>query len=207
MCGVIGLQNYKKEKNITDLYKLVIESKIRGLHAFGCAFWDKQKKAIICKKTNIFPTIKFFEDYIKSDSHTLIYHNRYSTSGDWKNQENNQPITTENISIAMNGVISMEEKSVFENKYNIKCKSYNDTEIINQLYLKNKNFNFLKELTGSFAFVALIHDKLYAYRNKFRPLHKFEFKNSVWICSTADIAQRALNIKTEELKPNKIYEF
>mgnify|MGYP000618844717 CR=1 FL=1 len=52
-------------------------------------------------------------------SNNIIYHNRYSTSGDYKNHENNQPIFNNELSLVFNGVLDMGTKKQIENKYNI----------------------------------------------------------------------------------------
>ena len=53
-------------------------------------------------------------------SNLQIYHNRYSTSGDFKNHLNNQPIEIGDTSLCFNGVIDMGTKSQMEEKYQIK---------------------------------------------------------------------------------------
>ena len=104
------------------------ELSIRGLHYFGICYYDNNKYKVI-KSFN-----KEFERFIKifemSDSNKFIFHNRYSTSGDWIDENNNQPIALDNIgAIAMNGVLSMSTKKEYEKKYGVKCKCDNDSEI------------------------------------------------------------------------------
>ena len=87
MCSVIGFfGRYNKEL----LTKVFFNSRIRGLHAFGYAYYNEQDLQV-----------KKFLDYdnfvasINEDKpNKFIAHFRYSTSGDYNNQENNQPLKT-----------------------------------------------------------------------------------------------------------------
>jgi glucosamine 6-phosphate synthetase-like amidotransferase/phosphosugar isomerase protein len=188
MCGVIGFYS----KNVTikqmDLLKrLMQESSIRGTHSFGVAY-NGVDGFKINKSFNLdFKTL--FDGYEKSRNNFLIFHNRYCTSGDYLEMQNNQPILGDDACLAMNGVISMKTKSEFEKDFNVKCRSDNDTEII--LNVKISQIEFLKQnLNISFAGVFLYHDRLVALRNDKRPLYMFDYLEAVYICSTKDIAKR-----------------
>lgn len=183
--------------------KLIHESKIRGLHSFGYSFFENGITTTV--KTFTLPdNLKLFA---KSSTNGFIYHNRYSTSGDWHSEINNQPITQDNVSVAMNGVISMSPRNEYEKEYNIKCHTDNDSEIFLQLLLQGKNpEEIINSIGGSCAVVWLVDNKVYAIRNAHRPLHYFKKDNAIFVCSTADIAYRAVGVKTEEIPPYKLFD-
>jgi glutamine phosphoribosylpyrophosphate amidotransferase len=156
-------------------------------------------------KTFTIPTdLKLFAD---SPSKGFIYHNRYSTSGDWHTEINNQPITHQNISVAMNGVVSMKPRKEYEKEYGIKCSTENDSEIFLRLLEKGiPPEDVIKQMGGSCAVVWLEDNKVYAIRNQHRPLHYFIKDDAVFVCSTNDIAHRAVGVKTEEILPYSLFD-
>ena len=139
----------------------------------------------------------------------IIYHNRYSTSGDHMDHNNNQPIHSNNISLVFNGVLDMRTKQEIEEDYNIKMQTENDGEIIIQKCGNNidKIKKFVKTTNGSFAGLFLLNDTMIAIRNKNRPLWKLEHLNAVYYASTKDIFKRInKNFNPSQLKENVIYE-
>jgi len=126
----------------------------------------------------------------------MIFHNRYSTSGDWENQNNNMPITLGDISVAVNGVISMKSKSRFNKEFKVNCHSENDAEIFAQKLAMGKlpPAHIIKKELGSASFAAVyIRDgEVFAIRNRKRPLYYFIKYGAVFVVSTIDIARRAL---------------
>jgi len=203
MCGVIGFSCEKPNKeNISILNNLIYQSKIRGLHSFGYSYIDGLIKT---EKHHDINSVKL------PMSNKIIYHNRYSTSGDYKNHENNQPICNNEMSLVFNGVLDMGTKEEIENKYNIKMETENDGEII----LKNCGANidlinkFVKETSGSFAGMILTKsNKLLAIRNSKRPLWQLNHLGCVYLASTKDIFKRVDNsFEPTQLKENTIYEY
>jgi glutamine phosphoribosylpyrophosphate amidotransferase len=194
MCSVIG---YKGIFNEQIVKKLLYNSRIRGIHAFGYSFYSEQK--LITKK---FIEYKKFEQSLLEDKPSLfIAHFRYSTSGDYKIIENNQPLLDNDIAIAFNGVISQKTKEEIEQEYNVKLKSDNDGYLlINRL--EDKEFLLKKNI--SYALVGLKEKKLFCIRNKNRPLHLFEDKNLIIIASTKDILKRSGINNSIQLLVNKM---
>ena len=89
MCGVVGYYSEKPNKQDIDLVKqLIYQSKIRGLHAFGYTY--------IANNKTITNKIERLEDLNIPITNTLIYHNRYTTSGDHNESKNNQPLKHKN---------------------------------------------------------------------------------------------------------------
>jgi glutamine phosphoribosylpyrophosphate amidotransferase len=205
MCGIIGFITREKTiGQIEFLYKLAVQSKIRGLHSFGLAFFDKE---MITKKTRTLPGLDFFEDFLNSGSLSLIYHNRYSTSGDYQDMENNQPITIGDISVAVNGNISMKEKGEFEKEFGVRCITANDSEILLHKIESKEVLELLRYEGVTLAAVYLRRGCLYAVRNDKRPLYKFNYLNATYVCSTQDIAMRAgFKNGLFPIKPFEIFE-
>tara|TARA_R110000737_G_scaffold58791_1_gene85121 strand:+ start:1669 stop:2280 length:612 start_codon:yes stop_codon:yes gene_type:complete len=203
MCGVVGFSCEKPDAGkIELLQKIIIQSKIRGLHSFGYSYFEeeiKTKKRHDIKNVNL-PIAK-----------KIIYHNRYSTSGDYKDHNNNQPISNPDMSLVFNGVLDMGTKEEIENKYEISMQTDNDGEIL--LHKcgadKEKLIHFLKNNKGSFAGLILTSsNELLAVRNPNRPLWKLEHDNATYFASTKDIFKRVdSSFEPEQLKEYKVYEY
>lgn len=71
-----------------------------------------------------------WEDMRRDRPMSLIAHTRYSTSGDWETNANNQPIAVGRLAIVHNGLVSMATREEYEPLYNVSCKTDNDSEII-----------------------------------------------------------------------------
>lgn len=203
MCGIIGFScKSPNEENIEILNKLIFQSKIRGLHSFGYSYLNdtlqtEKHHDINCVKPPM--------------SNKIIYHNRYSTSGDYKNHANNQPIHNKEMSLVFNGVLDMGTKQEIESKYNIKMQNDNDGEIILNTCGTNIDLiqKFVTETTGSFAGMILTNsNKLLAIRNTKRPLWQLNHLNCVYLASTKDIFKRVNKaFEPTQLKENTIYEY
>lgn len=192
MCGILGANVEKTKEELEFCKKLMKELCIRGLHSFGICMFDNNRYKL-CKTLN-----KQFNNYIEefknSDTNKFIFHNRYSTSGDFKEIANNQPILVPKVgSLAFNGVLTMMTKKEFENYYNVNCLSYNDGEIFLQKMKENVDLeDFLnQEKQCSFAGVFLMKEKLFGIRNNKRPLYYYESDNGKYIVSTLDTIKRA----------------
>lgn len=203
MCGIIGFSCKKpSEENISILNELIIQSKIRGLHSFGYSYYSS---LIQTEKHHDIASVKL------PMSNKIIYHNRYSTSGDYKNHANNQPIHNKEMSLVFNGVLDMGTKEEIESKYNIKMKNDNDGEIILNTCGTDINLiqKFVTETTGSFAGIILTNsNKLLAIRNTKRPLWELNHLGCIYLASTKDIFKRVnSSFEPTQLKENIIYEY
>lgn len=196
MCAIVGFISLNPSLDaINTLKKLFIESKIRGMHAYGYAAIDKQP---VVEKSN---TLKPLLDKINKPK-ALIGHCRYSTSGDYLNMANNQPLQYQDEYLVFNGVIDMGTKSEMEQKYGITMSCENDGEIMLQ---KREREAFLHEKI-SFAGLTLSKDKITFLRNENRPAYMARKYDSIFIGSTADILRRCL-LNPEPLEPYKVYEW
>lgn len=202
MCGVVGYScSDPKKEHYEILKEIICQSKIRGIHSFGFSFYDEE--VITIKYHNI-------EDVQFPNANKIIYHNRYSTSGDYKNHDNNQPIAIGNISLVFNGVLDMRTKQEMEQHYGIEMETDNDGEIVLRLCGSDpdKIQEYIRNTKGSFAGMLLTEDnKLIAIRNENRPLWKLSYDNAEFYASTRDIFKRVdQSFNPIELEPYKVYE-
>lgn len=187
MCGIMGVLGYVEPKT---LYKLQMGLKIRGLHAFGVSYQTADGDLVTEKSFKPLP-VEVLSRAI--DGKALIFHNRYSTSGDYKLMQNNQPILTDHVSVALNGVISMKPRTEYEREYAVKCVTDNDTEILNRILEKGLNPAFyFNQSSASVSAVWIKGGNIYGYTNGKRPLHYIKIGKAVVVISTKDAVRRAL---------------
>lgn len=197
MCGVIGFYSPNpKPKHLEAICRLYQQSKIRGLHAFGFSVWEPNKghkdSIRTVKYTELLPVLKEIMDYRLSPPELLIGHARYSTSGDWKDFANNQPVHINGISMVFNGVITQASKKEYEKEFNKEYITENDGEIFSRKVLDGEDWvNFVSSGKFSFAGIFLRNGEAYAIRNKNRPLYKATCDGGAFIASTRDIFVRA----------------
>lgn len=216
MCGIIAYSScFPTQKHIEIIKKIFKESKVRGTHAYGMFYRIDTVNSHVygqCKKhriSEIYQELDRLVDMSNIVSIKLIGHARYSTSGDWINHNNNQPIITEeNDGLVFNGVIDMRNKIAWENQYKIKFSTENDGEILLRLGLDNP-IKFMTQRKCTFAGAILRHDgKLIVMRNQMRPAWILEHLKATFVTSTQDIFKRVLgiNIKPSPLPINKLIE-
>lgn len=210
MCGVVGF--YSLETTTDDvelLWNLIIESRIRGVHAFGFAKVVDTGK-VECKKYHDLFTgcnDKYTaRNYLNNIKNNLIFHNRYSTSGDYKDHNNNQPVViNQTEALVFNGVISQATKEENQEKYKMELTTDNDGEIF--LRQENKE-EFLRKMKGSFAGLWVDKGEIYFARNSRRPLYFYIRGKGVFVASTKNIFERAGVLDLEnviEVEPLRIY--
>jgi len=196
MCGILGVKVQNKDEGTINFIKsLMLELRIRGTHSLGVAY----SLANSIELERIFGAggigINWFvEGFKTSEADTLIFHSRYSTSGNHEVMENNQPIIVGRTAIAMNGILTQATKQVYEKQYSVQCNSANDAEIfLRKLIMDGVDIpEFVKaNPLCSFAGVYLVGGHLYAFRNNKRPLYYGEYKNCKYFTSTIDVIARA----------------
>lgn len=197
MCSIIGYKGLFKKYMVE---KLLDESRCRGVHSFGYHTKNGTKKFL---DYNLFK-----KELLSEEPELFIAHFRYSTSGDYKVMENNQPLTYDDKSMVFNGVISQLSKSEMENTYQLELPSDNDGWILYD-YFSGGKFNLPQGSSYAFLGLDFSHDgdkKLSAVRNALRPLWKYESENHVILASTKDILTRAgLNNCISSLKKDLVY--
>jgi glutamine phosphoribosylpyrophosphate amidotransferase len=138
MCGIFGYQFLGNDRcSDTSLYRkfveeLLLQSKIRGLHATGVAFTENGK-FVVCKAP--LPADKFitqgeWERFVACMPLQAIFHTRYSTSGVSTENRNNHPLALSRAALVHNGLVFMGTKDEFERSYAVRTTTANDSEII-----------------------------------------------------------------------------
>lgn len=162
------------------------ESSVRGTHSYGFSYHE-QSQVKTFKTHYILEAIKALEN-IRPDK--FIFHNRYSTTGDWQLHVNNQPITANGESFVFNGVISQATKEENQEKYGITLQTDNDGELFLAAGDKKK---FIENCRGSIAGLYM-DDKLniFTVKNRRRPLwiHHADDGSRI-VASTVSILRRA----------------
>lgn len=209
MCGIFGAHIFDKESESTFCIRVMKELAIRGLHSFGMCYADDLSYVVL--KSFQRDCFDFFYDcFNESNATSFIFHNRYSTSGDWNEMKNNQPIVCKDIgAIAMNGVLTMKTKQEYEADFFVKCDSDNDAEIFLRMIEKGVVLeDFLKEKRQcSFAGLFLLNTTIFGLRNNKRPLYHYKSEDGEYLVSTLDVIKRAGgNINNAKiLKPYERY--
>jgi glutamine phosphoribosylpyrophosphate amidotransferase len=194
MCGIIAAYCPNTSSNIEIVSNLLSQSKIRGQHSTGISFLDNDSN-IITYKDNV-PADKFIELYwdkfindISELSHIkLIGHTRYSTSGLYA-----QPINTETSSIVLNGVITQEDASKWNNDFQLSdFKTDNDTEILLKMIEDGRDISeehSKHKFSSSFCYMN--KDTIIHMRTNDRPSHIYSNNDSVFLASTVEIMRRS----------------
>lgn len=205
MCGIIGFTSLKVvDSDLDILRKVMIESRIRGKHASGIAWWDGSS---IKSKILPIPIDKLIN---KFDLHGTVYggqvslvaHARYSTS----DIKYNQPLIGDNIAIAHNGVITQSEPSNWEKLYGYCCETHNDSELLLKA-LENNDNPYEVFPNSSISAVVLKDGQVDFIRNGVRPLWCGRIGKGIVYASTYDILNRAGVSNIIKLLPSQGEEF
>ena len=209
MCGVVCASGAYDVKRVKQLF---YNSRIRGLHAYGYAF-VKQKRLEVRRFLSYVDFVSSFE---AEAPRAFIAHLRYSTSGDWLTQSNNQPVERGGIAIAFNGVLDMRTKTEMEQAYQFQFASDNDAEIALNIVSQNNLepdcsshplVDFINEKQRTFAGAFLTQDdRLFVLRNGRRPLWFADDFGAKYVASTADIMNRSGITKHSQVPANHILE-
>lgn len=218
MCGVIACATPALDTNTAVLLaKLFEQSKIRGLHACGFSYLKGGRiETMRCHSVDQLVG-RLGEVCAEREGKRLLLigHTRYSTSGDWKNLLNNQPLHIQpeeggGIALAFNGCIHMGLREEYDAVYGKKYTTDNDGEIFCRKVLDGEDWEgFVANGSFSFAGVFLRSQgkEITVIRNKNRPLHigllgLGRAGSATIIASTRDILWRAgFPGEDEELEP------
>jgi glutamine phosphoribosylpyrophosphate amidotransferase len=189
MCAIVGFESENvTEKDLDILKKVLIESKIRGKHASGIAWFNGEK---ICCEKKPMPMDRFLKEFdlekiVHNGKVKMIAHARYSTS----DLEFNQPLISGNLAIAHNGVVTQEAPENWEKLFGYKCETKNDSELLLRA-IENGDDIFEKFPSSSIAIVMLNRAGVIGKRNGKRPLCKGYIGEGKIFASTFDILKRA----------------
>lgn len=198
MCGVLG---YAGPGSAEKVGKLIRELNIRGQHASGFSIVeDGQIKTKKFAKPAAVMAGLIDPSWLNSGA--LVGHCRYSTSS----LEYNQPISTSEISVVHNGVISQEEPALWESLFGYACTGENDSELLMHCMLAEAD-PFLKFPEASIAACVLTKDRFRFFRNGKRPLWFLQENQEVLVASTRDSIKRSLGKDPEMCAPFTIYDW
>ena len=191
MCGIVGYYNKKTtDADLEVLKKVMIESRIRGKHASGVAWFDGNKIQSIIKPIPIdtlVEEINFNKLLYNSTKISIIAHSRYCTS----DIEFNQPIVSDKLAVVHNGVITQEPYETWEKNYGYKCVGKNDSELILRA-IENGDNPIDKFPDASIASIVLDDSgNLESFRNPRRPMWIGVIGEGLVTASTYDILKRA----------------
>lgn len=210
MCGVLGIaiKNFN-EKDYDLVRSLFIQSMIRGKHATGVSFVKRNYVRTISESlpADEFIKMKNLKHWTNEDGNLYcIGHIRYSTS----DLRFNQPMSTDELAIVHNGVISQEPKETWVEKYGYETKTSNDSELILRC-LEKQEHPLDKFNQASMAVCTIDNNKVIrAFRNKDRPLYYNFSSRGIFFASTNDILERSgltSNQKTSMLTDYEVSKF
>ena len=193
MCGVVALATSNPRHETSQWTRaLLLESRIRGLHAFGLA-WHWDDRVHVMKFQRLDEWLQRAEMTLPAAT-AFLAHTRYSTSGDYLDEANNQPLATGSFALSCNGTIDMGTKAEMETKWETSLHTANDAELVLQDLVSGREPQArFTQARASFAGCWLAGPKLYALRNEERPLWSWSPEpRTVLVASTADIFHRAI---------------
>jgi len=194
MCGIVGLISKGKNIGITVFEELLKQSQIRGRHSVGISTIED---GVVDTVTVAMSADKFVKEYELPWSPRMIGHVRYSTSF----IKHHQPISTEEIAITHNGIITQEKPEMWEEHFGYTdFKTKNDSELLLKC-IEEGSVVFKKFKKSSIACGVLDTENLYCFRNETRPLWLFAGEKFAGFASTKDIIKRAMkNLGYENVK-------
>lgn len=207
MCGVVAYAGEGGAEARARFVRLCKQSSIRGVHAFGLAWWIPGEGVTVTKGLRSEDVLARLPEEMPK---RVIWHNRYSTSGDHTEMRNNQPISVEGVVLAFNGTVDMGTKPEMESRSGYRLDTDNDGELVLRDWMSGDPWRRIgRGSQATFAGVILTGSgALYAMRNDLRPLWCYREPGHTFICSTKDIAARAKFDKNylTELNPYEVTE-
>lgn len=207
MCGIAGYKCGPKHtsKAFAVFTRLMEEAQVRGRHASGLSWVSRGKVTTykLAKPVEELVQSKLWRDLATDAPTEAIGHARYSTSGDWHDNKNNQPVATAVLALVHNGLVSMATQEEFERAYGVRTVSGNDSEVLLRRVEKARG-----DLAKAFEAVYAVDPPIFAcgllnvrgdvtvVRDHIRPLWAFQIKklSMTGFASTKDIIDRALAV-------------
>jgi len=191
----------------------MLESGVRGLHSTGVWADGAAKR----EPVGVYDaTLNWLQP-----SKIVSGHVRYSTSGDYHDNTNNQPLMAKNLVLSHNGIISM--ASNFAEIFDEPCTTANDSEVLLRKIIKHAlSANLDAAITQALyeidevqqpifacSLVDSVKQSVYLFRDDIRPLHLYWVEDlACWVwTSTEDIMKRGCKYQYSEyeLEPFKVY--
>lgn len=202
MCGVIGMLSKTPSKIAVQRFAwLMAESRVRGMHAFGFAWGSLLGGQARLEGSEVWwklgDALNAINALVANPPHWMMGLARYSTSGDWRVPENNQPVLVGEHALVFNGVISQASKPEMEREFGVSLLADNDGEILlRKLEQGFEPVKLIDQPSVSFAGIYLWQHRLEVLRNARRPLYVFSCGEAKFAASTRDIIKRALGAET-----------
>lgn len=216
MCGIVGVFNYKENKEMANDKALEImdEQLRRGTEGFGSVFIDDKKQFVVKRATGV---IKAMIDINLTPSRMILIHHRQPTSSTNKILQTH-PIVVENKKlkhgylVIHNGIVRNHEKLKEDHKADgyvyttddgIECNDSESLAIEVAKFIENKTKQI--ETTGTAAFVALQYD----LKSK-KALQVFYGKNDgavLRLAKSRNILRLSSEGGGESIKSNVLYHF
>jgi glutamine phosphoribosylpyrophosphate amidotransferase len=191
MCGVLGITIKNFNEGDYDLVRnLFIQSMIRGKHATGVSFVKNGRVNTIKDAVPADEWIKKqdLNEWRNEDGNLYcVGHVRYSTS----DLRYNQPMSTNELGIVHNGVISQEPPSTWSDLYGFETETANDSELILRAFEKGDNPLELFHPASMAVCGVDAKKQIIAFRNEERPLYMCQNENIIVFASTEDILRRS----------------
>ena len=212
MCAILGYLTEKPDSKVLAAFKCLLhQSRIRGMHAYGFTWVDEDSNSQTRKFLTYGDALEFLDD-LKPIPHGIIGHCRYSTSGDFKTLENNQPLDHRNTSLLFNGTIDMRTLEEMKAAYpEYEFPTDNDGWIAWNIAEKDghdstENMSkWLRDLRGSFAGIWWQCWGIRYARNENRPMVKCKAFGATFLASTEDIVKRAFGSQVESIEQVEPY--
>ena len=191
MCGIIGIYNFDKNKDIiNETLQRMTKLQHRGKDSFGVSFKIEKLNIKSFKKKGMINDLKMESD---EKIVSCLGHLKYRTSNmDDTLEENIQPVCNGNLSIAHNGNIPNVDGFDTEHIYKI-INEYNGT-------FKNSLINLVKTIPASYSLVIQYNENMYLLKDRYgiRPLSYGFEGNNTYISSETYGLQGCNNIKEVE---------
>lgn len=189
MCGIVGYHGAPSAEERAQFIRLCEEARIRGEHAYGIAYYEEGTGVVYGKGTDFDVVMQLIPTPLPE---RIIFHARYSTSGDYREMLNNQPIVIDGDALVFNGTIDMGTKAEMEERNGIEMQTDNDGELVLRDIQDGDPFRRLRDNLVTFAGLVIRRNgEMYALRNDMRPLWRFDVPGGTFFASTKDIALRA----------------
>jgi hypothetical protein len=227
MCGICGYKLLTRDVKSAEMalklfQQLLLECQVRGRHATGVAYVAAGQVHGIKKPI---PAQEFVQEPFWINIPTeMIGHTRYSTSGDWHTNRNNQPLNNRELALVHNGLVSMGTHEEFEDAYDTVTATENDSEIILRKVLSFRSeLNTANAVAKALESIADVHPPIFSLgllesdgsitvvRDHIRPLWLFATGSVLGFASTRDIIERAMkavdisDFHVVECEPYTIY--
>lgn len=235
MCGIVGYKltpgASRCEKTGFLIEQLLVESQIRGRHAAGICWLDKDGNLQLLKRAlaaREFVNISEWRNLMADPPDLAIAQTRYSTSGDWHEVANNQPLLERGLGLVHNGIVAMAAKGGTEERFGTQLVTENDSEVL----LRKILGHHLRGASDESAIHSALEDiqriekpifacglltsagSLYAFRDDVRPLWLFScpelglqgFASTRQIVETAAFRAGITKLQVFQAVPGIVYD-